>query len=221
MVKRLIRLLLRVTLALNTISRKAINRLSIILNDGTHPKHRITKYKEWFLEHVEPGWVILDIGCNTGLMPYLMANKAKFVYAIDINQRHINEAKLKKHRLNLEYICADATQYDFRGCRKVDCITLSNVLEHIDARKIFLKSLIRNVDWNDRNHKRFLFRVPMLNRDWLVLYKKEMGMSYLSDRTHRIEYTFEEFKKELLEAGIGIVEYSIKFGEISAVCEAV
>jgi len=220
MIKRLTRLLLKIALTLNTFSCKAVDRLSIILNQGIHPKHRITKYKEWFLEHIEPGWVVLDIGCNTGLMPHLMAGKAKFVYAIEISQQHIIEARLKKQRINLEYICADATQYDFSRCRKIDCITLSNVLEHIDAREEFLRTLIRNVNWNDRNRKRFLFRVPMLNRDWLVLYKKEMGLDYRSDKTHHIEYTFEEFEKELLRAGISIVERSIRFGEIYAVCEA-
>ena len=63
---------------------------------------------------------------------------------------------------------------------------------------------------------KFLIRVPMLNRSWIDVYKKELGLEYRLDNTHFIEYTFEGFKEELDEAGLSVLDYSIQFGEIWA-----
>lgn len=185
---------------------------------GIHPKHHIMKYKEWFLENIEKDWVILDVGCNTGMMPEVMSTKANFVYGIEINCKLIEEAKRKRQRENIEFICADATTFDYTPLQAIDCVTLSNVLEHIEHRVDFLIKLIKQIKWKDR--KRFLIRVPMIDREWIVVYKKELGMEYRLDKTHYIEYTYEEFKKELSGAGVKILKYHVRWGEIYAVCEA-
>ena len=57
----------------------------------------------------------------------------------------------------------------------------------------------------------------MINRDWITLYKKELGIEWRLDKTHYIEYTLESFKKELEKAGLNLEKYSIQFGEIWAV----
>ena len=192
-----------------------------ILNKGIHPKHDIMKYKEWFQSNIEQGWTILDVGCNTGLMPVVLAQKAMFVYGIEKNRELITVAEKNNLRSNIKYICADATSFDYSSCKPIDCITMSNVLEHIEHRVVFLENLIKNVKWSDSNHKRFLFRVPMIEREWIVLYKKELGLEYRLDPTHYIEYTFLQFKKELEQAGVLIKKADIRFGEIYAICEAI
>ncbi len=151
------------------------------------------------------------------MMPYLMSNKASFVYGIEIEEKHIKEAKKKIKKENIEFICADATIYDYSESEPIDIVTLSNVLEHIENRIDFLKKLIKQIKWN--NKKRFLIRVPMIDREWIVLYKKNLGVEYRLDNTHYIEYTFKQFSDELEEAGIEIKNYHIKFGEIYAICE--
>ncbi len=210
------RIFIRPILQLHSLTLRLADILSIELDGGAHPKHRIIKYKEWFLDQIHPGWVVLDIGCNTGFMSELLANKAGFVYGIEIEDTLVQEAKSKRKKSNIEYICADATTFDFSECKKIDCVILSNVLEHVEGRVSFMKRLMHNVNWNDASHKRFLFRVPMINRDWIVSYKKELGLEYLSDKSHFTEYTFEDFEKELSLAGLKINAYSIKFGEIWA-----
>ena len=207
---------IRPILQLHSLALRLADILSIELDGGVHPKHRIMKYKEWFLDQIHPGWVVLDIGCSVGFMSELLANKAGFVYGIEIKDTLVQEAKLKRKKHNIEYICADATTFDFSECRKIDCVILSNVLEHVEDRVYFLKRLMHNVNWNDVSHKRFLFRVPMINRDWIVPYKKEMELEYRSDKSHFTEYTFEDFEKELSSVGLQINRYSIKFGEIWA-----
>ena len=56
-----------------------------------------------------------------------------------------------------------------------------------------------------------------INRDWITLYKKELGVEWRLDKTHYIEYTLESFKEELKKAGLNLEKYSIQFGEIWAV----
>ena len=215
--KRVAKILLKPMLQLHTFSYNLAGKYAVIVNDGIHPKHRIMRYKEWFLDNIQENWVVLDIGCNTGMMPEMMSKKAKFVYGIEIEEKLVLDAIQKRQKSNIEFICADATMYDYAKLKPIDCLTLSNVLEHIEHRVEFLKKLKNRVKWNDK--KRFLIRVPMIDRDWITIYKKELGLEYRLDGTHFTEYTYEQFEDELNEAGIEIKSYHIRFGEIYAVCE--
>jgi SAM-dependent methyltransferase len=212
------RFLLLTVLKLHSTMYRLVSRLSILQNDGIHPKHRLMKYKEWFLDNIQKEWVVLDVGCNTGMMPEVMSSKSSFVYGIEIEEKYIKEAKAKRQKTNIEFICADATTYDYSPLKGIDCVTLSNVLEHIECRIEFLQKLINQIQWNDR--KRLLIRVPMIDREWITLYKKELGLEYRLDNTHYIEYTYEQLKYELHQAGIDIISYKVKFGEIYTICEA-
>ena len=64
---------------------------------------------------------------------------------------------------------------------------------------------------------RFLIRVPMINRDWITLYKKELNIDYRLDQTHYVEYTIDSFLEELKKAKLVMEDFSIQFGEIWAV----
>ena len=83
--------------------------------------------------------------------------------------------------------------------QKFDVIILSNVLEHIENRIEFLQK-IKNLA------PKILIRVPMINRDWITLYKKELGVEWRLDKTHYIEYTLESSKQKL--------KSQVKFREI-------
>jgi len=188
------------------------------LNKGIHPKHRIMKYKEWFVSNIEPEWVVLDIGCNTGMMPEVMSKKASFVYGIEINCDLIRIAENNRQKENIEFICADATEFNYLPLMSIDCVTLSNVLEHVEHRVEFMQKLIKQIKWKDK--KRFLIRVPAFEREWIAVYKKEMGVEWRLDPTHCTEYTLEQFEDELGRAGIEIKFHHIRWGEIYADCEA-
>lgn len=194
------------------------SRLSILLNSGIHPKHHIMGYKEWFLNHINHEWVVLDVGCNTGMMPEVMSIKADYVYGIELDCSYIEIAKCERQKKNVEYICADATTFNYSPLKAIDCVTLSNVLEHIENRSEFLEKLILHVKW--KGSRRFLIRVPMIDREWITVYKKELGLEYRLDPTHYTEYTFEQFEMELREVNISIISHHIRWGEIYAVCEA-
>lgn len=219
--KAIAALLIKPILFLHSCCYKLAGKFAIILNDGIHPKHQILKYKEWFLKNIDDGCTVLDVGSNTGMLASLLCEKAGYVYGIEIDRNYTVIARLQHAADNIEYICADATTYNYDYCRPVDCVTLSNVLEHIENRANFLKKLVHNLKWADENHKRFLVRVPMLEREWIVVYKKQLGLNYRLDRSHHIEYTLEQFTEELKQANIVIKQAKIRFGEIWAVCEAI
>ena len=188
--------------------------------DRIHPKHRILRYKEWFLDKISGQDVVLDIGSNTGVMVEFLASKAAFVYGIEIVPGHYQEACKIRQKPNIQYLLGDATVYDYQSLKSVNVVTLSNVLEHINNRVEFLCKIRHGVVWKDRSHKRFLIRVPMIDRDWMVLLKKEHGLEWRLDDTHCTEYTAESFREEMLQAGLSVDSMDIRFGEIYAVCRA-
>jgi SAM-dependent methyltransferase len=183
---------------------RALSLLVTIGNNGVHPKHRILNYHKFFTENVGPEDSVLDIGCGMGLVAYDVSAKAKEVVGIDNKQKNIDAALNMYKRDSLRFIAGDATTYNFG--RKFDKIILSNVLEHIEHRVEFLKKM------HDISEV-ILLRVPMINRDWLVLYKKENKMEYRLDETHFIEYTVEDVKDEARQSGWSVGPYSVQFGE--------
>ena len=178
--------------------------------DGVHPKHRLMDYHGWFAARLDPGWRVLDVGCGNGALAAELSRYCGHVTAIDIDPDNIRMARRKNARENIAYIVGDATTHRFDG--SFDAVVLSNVLEHIEDRAAFLKRL-------SRLSGRFLVRVPMVDRDWITLYKKERGLPWRLDDSHFVEYTFDLLKKEMSSARLGIVEHRVRYGELYAVCE--
>ncbi len=207
-------ILIKPVLKLHSMCYYYAGRLGIILNNGLHPKHQILEYKEWFLKNIPEKGIILDIGCSTGELPKILSKKAKYIYGVEIDKKAISIANRENKKNNITYICSDAENYDYSKCLGIDCITLSNVLEHIENRNKFLKSLVNKTNWQENKKKMFLIRVPLLEREWIVIYKKQLNVEYRLDPTHYIEYTYEKLKNELEDANIIISDHSIRFGEL-------
>jgi len=191
---------------------------AIISPDGLHPKHQILKYKEWFNQCIKSNDVVLDVGSNTGELPVFLSNKAEYVYGIEIIERLHNKALERDNISNVEFILGDATSYNYSKIKPISIVTLSNVLEHIEHRVEFLKGITENLPWQDEKNRKLLIRVPMMDRDWITIYKKNMGVEWRLDLTHYTEYTMDSFLQEMNEAGILVLESDVRFGEIYAVC---
>jgi len=200
--------IIKLLLWIHSFSYRLVGFLShMVEKNGLHPKHRLMNYHKFFADNVDKDDVVLDVGCGNGALSYDVAKKAKKVVGIDLNKKNISFAKERYSEENIEYICGDALK-DLPD-EKFDVIIMSNVLEHIGNRVEFLERLREKA-------ARFLIRVPMINRDWITLYKKELSMDYRLDKGHYVEYTLERFERELEKAGLRIQDYSIQFGEIWA-----
>ncbi len=72
---------------------------------------------------------VLDAGCGTGEMPFLIAKKgAKRIVGIDYSQSAIQEAEKNYHLSNLSFLCADLQKV--KGT--FDVIVSLGTIEHID-----------------------------------------------------------------------------------------
>ncbi len=206
--RKIYRIIIKLILKSHTFFYRLSGIFSIKAEGGLHPKHRLMNYHKFFLDNIEPNNTILDIGCGNGALTYDLAKKVKKVIGIDLNKENISMAKERYSTPNIKYMVGDATEN--LPDKKFDTIILSNVLEHIENRIEFLKKIKNSAP-------KILIRVPMVNRDWITLYKKELGVGWRSDKTHYIEYTLESFKYELNQAGLNLSNYLIQFGEIWAV----
>ena len=206
--KGLARILLRLLLQIDDVLTKGINRLSLIYEGGIHVKHRLMKYHDFFIDRICSTDRVLDIGCGYGAVAYSVATKAGArVTGIDLNAKNIAKASARFRHPNLVFVHGDARTALPGG--EWDVVVLSNILEHLEYRPEFLKDLQRRLQ-----PERILIRVPMINRDWRVSLRKELGLFYFSDPTHYTEYTEESFKEEMKLSGLAIVECKINWGEI-------
>lgn len=201
----LMRMLMRAHNALYSI----ISSYSVRIEGGVHPKHRLMEYWRFFASNIKNNQRILDIGCGYGQLARKIAQERKAeITGIDIDPANIAKAKRINEHPRVTYLVGDATKHRFT--EEFDTIVLSNVLEHIEKRVVFLKRIKRLAPT-------ILIRVPMVDRDWLTLYKKEVGADYRLDPTHYTEFTEETFRKEIAQAGLRVESLSVRFGEIYAV----
>ena len=208
--KKFTRIAMRLLLMVDNAVSKLINRLAIPYDGGVHVKHRLMRYHEFFVNRVAPGERVLDIGCGYGAVAYSLATRAgALVTGIDLNEANVAKARGKFHHPNLTFVHGDARANLPPG--PWDVLVLSNILEHIDQRISFLTELQQGL-----RPSRMLIRVPMIDRDWRVPLREELGMFHFGDSTHFTEYTAESFEEELREAGLSIRHVQYNWGEIWA-----
>lgn len=171
---------------------------------GLHPKHRYLNYHAWFVDRLEAGERVLDLGCGVGALGAAMAQRAE-VTGIDWDPANLAEAQQRTSD-SIELIEGDITSVRAPGL--YDTVVLSNVLEHIADRPDRLR-LWRA--WYEP--KRFLIRVPAFDREWRVPWKKEIGVEWRLDTTHETEFTLEQLREELSEAGLTITHTTTRWGE--------
>ena len=201
---------MRLLLMVDNAVSKLINRLAIPYDGGVHVKHRLMRYHDFFVSRVAPGERVLDVGCGYGAVAYSLAARAgAVVTGIDLNEANVAKAMGKFHHPNLMFVHGDARVNLPPG--PWDVLVLSNILEHIERRIFFLTELQQGL-----HPSRMLIRVPMIDRDWRVPLREELGMFHFGDSTHFTEYTAESFAEELREAGLSIRHVQYNWGEIWA-----
>jgi SAM-dependent methyltransferase len=204
---------LRALLALQDELFRRTDMLAIDLDGGVHAKHRIMRYHDFFVERVREGETVLDVGCGKAELAYDLAERARaYVTGIDVNPDVLAFARSRFISERLELVDADARTW-VPG-RSFDVVVLSNVLEHIDDRVGFLRRLTAVARPN-----RFLVRVPVLERDWSVGLRRELGLFHYSDPTHFTEYDGSQLTAELAAAGLEPVEVQQHWGELWAVAQ--
>jgi 2-polyprenyl-3-methyl-5-hydroxy-6-metoxy-1,4-benzoquinol methylase len=190
-----------------------IDLLAIELDGGVHAKHRIMRYHDFFVERVQPGERVLDVGCGKGELAFDLAERAGAdVTGIDLNPEALAFARDRFGSERVELVQADACEWT--PPQPFAVVVLSNVLEHIADRVGLLRRLAELAQ-----PSRVLIRVPVLERDWQVILRRELGLPYFSDPTHETEYDERQLEQELEAAGLELVETQRRWGEIWAVAK--
>lgn len=188
------------------------NERALALDGGVHPKHRLMRYHDFFIERIKEGEGVLDVGCGYGAVARSVAraHPKSRVVGVDYDKGRLGQARAAAGTPpNLTFVEADATRSVPDG--PWDVVILSNVLEHIQDRIGFLQRLVAVT-----GAKRFLIRVPLFERDWKLPMRREVGANYFSDPDHKIEPSRAEFRAETAKAGLEIDELLTLWGEIWA-----
>jgi SAM-dependent methyltransferase len=202
---------LRALLTLNDEVFRRIDLLAIDLDGGVHAKHRIMRYHDFFVERVRAGETVLDVGCGKAELAHDLADRAgAAVTGIDVNRDALAFARARFASDRLELVEGDARTWE--PGRSFDVVVLSNVLEHIEDRVGLLQRLAEVT-----HARRFLIRVPVLEREWSVGLRRDLGVFYYSDPTHYTEYDAAQLTGELAAAGLAATEIQHRWGELWAV----
>jgi SAM-dependent methyltransferase len=186
-----------------------VNERALAHGGGVHPKHRLMRYHEFFIDRIGDQDRVLDIGCGYGAVARSIARarpNARIV-GVDNDRGRLGQARASDNPANLTFVEADATKSVPVG--PWDVVVLSNVLEHIADRVGFLKALMATTGAH-----RFLIRVPLFERDWKLPMRREVGANYYSDPDHKIEHSLAEFSAEITGAGLSPSETVLMWGEI-------
>lgn len=191
----------------------ALAHSAVLYGQGVHPKHRLTRYHEFFVARVRPGARVLDVGCGNGYLAMrIAADAGADVTGVDIVPANVERARKLHAHPRARFETGDIRRATPEG--RFDVVVMSNVLEHLPDRAALLRRLVA-----DTRASSFLIRVPNFERDWSVPLKRELGAEWRSDSTHETEHTMTEFEAEAREAGLRVRELRAVWGEIWAALE--
>jgi 2-polyprenyl-3-methyl-5-hydroxy-6-metoxy-1,4-benzoquinol methylase len=131
------------------------------------------------------------------------------VTGLDMSAENVAAARQRFSVPGLEFAVGRAPEVLPAG--PFDVIVASNVLEHIEHRREFLTRIQQVCTPN-----RWLIRVPMIDREWQVPLRQELGIRHFCDPTHYVEYTRQSFEQEMAEAGFTVRHLQVNWGEIWA-----
>ena len=187
-----------------------VDLAALAYGDGVHVKHRLMRYHDFFVDRITGPERVLDIGCGYGAVAYSVATRTgAHIVGLDMEAANVRKASARFIHERLAYVLGEAPRSLPDG--PFDVIIMSNVLEHIEHRKEFLREVQARL-----SPSRWLIRVPMFNRDWRPPLRQELGLYAYGDPTHFTEYTRESFEHEMAEAGFLVRHLQVNWGEIWA-----
>lgn len=173
-------------------------------NENEHPVRVYSR--KFILGFITDKHVVLDIGCKYGDISYYIAQKAKKVIGIDLNEDSIEIAKAKYKKENLSFEVYEASQYLSDNIDEFDVLILSHVIEHLDNPVDFLNSFLK--------YFKFIYiEVPDFDRHYLNHYRKDNRIKLIySDNDHIYEFNRYEMIALLQECNLTIIKSEYIFG---------
>jgi 2-polyprenyl-3-methyl-5-hydroxy-6-metoxy-1,4-benzoquinol methylase len=166
-----------------------------------HPKHLLPETDEqyWYLSHLGPEAVLLDVGCGHGMHAMKAARRCSRVSALDKDQGALQlgqRAGRAAGVTNIWFLAADVEDGLPVRSGGFDVVLCLDLLEHVDKRDLVLAEIRRAL----KPEGKLLLAVPNRDTSW----KRRLaaaGLFAYSDPDHKIEYTREELEEELGRSG--------------------
>jgi SAM-dependent methyltransferase len=165
-----------------------------------HPKHLVdAPWHDWYVEHLDPADVVLDVGCANGAHTLRAARRVRRVVGMDydVAQLRVAAAEAGASGLkNVQLFAWDlARPFPFPE-RSFDAALFLDVIEHLHSRLEVLREIRRAL----KPSGRLLVSGP--NRDTAWRRKlRAAGLFAFADPDHKVEYTEAEFLDELSAGG--------------------
>jgi SAM-dependent methyltransferase len=165
-----------------------------------HPKHLVeTPGHDWYVAHLGPGDVVLDVGCANGAHTLKAAARVKRVVGMDydLGQLRVATESARARGLgNLQVFAWDlARPFPFPDAA-FDAALFLDVIEHLDGRQPVLREIRRVL----KSGGRLLVSGPNRESRWRDRLRRA-GLFAFQDADHKVEYTRGEFLAELEAAG--------------------
>lgn len=175
-----------------------------IYEPDLHPVRQ--KSKEFILAHLSSQSKVLDLGCHTGDISFILAQKALHVTGIDFNASAIQEAQAKYKKDNLVFMSREALEFLQSGQHDFDTLVLSHILEHLDEPKQFLMEF-------KKYFKKIYIELPDFDKYYLNHYRQQLNVRLIyTDNDHVSEFDRDELNAILTACGIEIEVAEYRYG---------
>ena len=196
---------IKLFLNLEWIFNRLAHELSFkIYSSENHPIRINTK--NFLYKFLLNNLTVLDLGCSSGELSNIIAERVKKVVGIDHNEISIKKAKEAYTKENLTFICEDAKAFLEESSEKFDVLILSHILEHIDEPKEFLLNFKESFDY-------IYVEVPDFDKTPANHYRKDFNMKLIyTDDDHVSEFDRDELRELFGECGVQVIQSEYIFG---------
>lgn len=169
-----------------------------------HPKHLVEHpWHDWYVEHLEPSDVVLDVGCANGAHTLRAAARCKRIVGFDYDVGHLSVARRTAQGQglgNAHFFAWDVTRPFPFPEGTFDAALFLDVIEHLVPRV----AMLREIHPVLKDDGRLLVSGPNRETSWRRRLRAA-GLFAFSDPDHKVEYTREEFVAELRAGGFEVV----------------
>ena len=198
------RVCLRLIQYLNARLKSASMRLTRWMGKSSvyiHPKHLVSvdAQQHWYLDCIEPGMRVLDVGCGNGMHGIRAAGQGAIVIAIDYNLQHLQVGRaLSAERgvKTISFLLGNVERALPFQAGQFDLALLLDVIEHLHKRVELLHEIRRVL----RPGGTLLVSAPNRDTSWKRRLRGA-GLFHYSDPDHKVEYTWDELCDELRAGG--------------------
>lgn len=164
-----------------------------------HPKHLVENpWHDWYVEYLREGDQVLDVGCANGAHTFKAAARVRRVVGMDydvVQLRIAAQGARQAGRDNVRLFAWDLTRAFPFADATFDAVLFLDVIEHLEPRAQVLAEIRRVLKADGR----LLVSGPNRETSWRRRLRSARLFAF-SDPDHKVEYTREEFLREL-EAG--------------------